>query len=43
MSKPRRAATVGVVESGNSAVLVTLAPGGELHKLAAAAALAAAS
>lgn len=28
--KARRAATVGVAETGNSAVLVTLAPGGEL-------------
>jgi hypothetical protein len=30
MSKQRRAATVGVAESGNAAVLVTLGPGGEL-------------
>jgi hypothetical protein len=28
--RPRRSAAVGVVEHGNSAVLVTLAPGGEL-------------
>src|SRR5262245_28664992 len=27
---PQRAATVGVAEHGNSAVLVTVAPGGEL-------------
>ena len=30
MNGPQRAATVGVAEHGNSAVLVTVAPGGEL-------------